>query len=344
MFTVRDLTAEQVAYIDRVRAGLHRAPLDVRNAAAYYATTLMERGFPVIFGVGHLAHVTGLRPNVVGTLAASPSKYYSDFRIAKRSGGSRVISAPTPALKRIQEWLHENVTSVVEVHPSCHGFVRGRSIVSNALPHVGTSLVFKLDIKDFFPSVSRDRVFRTFRRVGYSITVANLLTDLTTLGGYLPQGAPTSPDLANAAAAEMDFRLTRLADARGVVYTRYADDLTFSGENVGARRTKRALERIVRDCGFRPHEKKARYIGRGGRQQVTGIVVNDKVNWPRDRRRWLRQEVYFLRRFGVEAHLKARGYSGRQYKEFMYGHIYALNSVRPDEAQDHLVALESVEW
>ena len=95
---------------------------------------------------------------------------------------------------------------------------------------------------------------------------------------------------------------------------------------------------------MRPNEQKARYLRRHQRQAVTGVVVNDKVNWPRSRRRWLRQEVHYVSRFGIESHLAYRGYSQRRYKEFLYGHIYALSAIRPDEAEKLMKQLESVEW
>jgi retron-type reverse transcriptase len=344
MFSRRDLTQPEVGYIAAVRDGLSAAPQEVRDRAAYYATTLMENGFPVLFDVAHLGYVTDTPPHVVGTLAARPAQFYSDFRIPKRAGGSRHIASPTPALKHLQRWIKDEITSRLEVHPACHGFVQGRSIRTNATPHVGAPLVLRLDLRDFFSSVTRQRVYRLFRRIGYAHAVAQLLTNLTTLDGVLPQGAPTSPDLANAAASTMDLRLTALCSRRDIAYTRYADDLTFSGSAVASRRTKRVIERIVRDEHFYPNEKKARYVSSGGRQLVTGLVVNEKVNWPRRYRRWLRQEVYYLQRFGVEAHLERRGVDPVGYKEFVYGHVYALNTVLPGEAQKHLQALDQVAW
>src|SRR3954453_12869674 len=106
MFTRRELDPEHVAYIDRVREGLAEAPAEVRDRAAFYATTPMETGFPVLFDIGHLAHVVGFPPHFVGFAASRSWRFYSDFRIPKRSGGSRRISAPNPLLKRLQDWIH----------------------------------------------------------------------------------------------------------------------------------------------------------------------------------------------------------------------------------------------
>jgi hypothetical protein len=107
---------------------------------------------------------------------------------------------------------------------------------------------------------------------------------------------------------------------------------------------KRLIERAIRDAGFRPNERKARYLHPHHRQAVTGIVVNDKLNWPRNRRRWIRQELYYLEKFGVHDHLAKRGYNRSRYKEFIYGHVYALNMARADEAPEMLERLDAIPW
>jgi RNA-directed DNA polymerase len=140
----------------------------------------------------------------------------------------------------------------------------------------------------------------------------------------------------------LDVRLSAFAEKHALTYTRYADDLTFGG--VIDPREQRTIELIVRREGFAPNEAKLRYLRPSQRQSVTGIVVNESVNWPRDRRRWLRQEVYYLEKFGLESHLLSRKYVRGEYKEFLYGHLYALNSVRPDEARPLLTRVDAVDW
>jgi RNA-directed DNA polymerase len=344
LFTCQELDADQQSYLDAVRSGLREIPGAPRHQAISYAETLMRNGFPVLFDQAHLAWVTGVPAHLIGSMVKHPRQFYSSFRIPKRSGGSRPIDSPTPALMSVQSWIKEEITSRFHVHPTCHGFVPGRSIISNASPHVGQSAILKLDIVDFFGTVSRRSVYRLFRRIGYSKQMANLLATLTTFHGSLPQGAPTSPELANIAAFRLDLRLSGFCKRRKIHYTRYADDLTFSGQAVIARSSKRTIEAIMRAEFFTPHESKARYLLPSERQAVTGIVVNEKANWPRDRRRWLRQEVYFLHKFGVVEHLRRREVSASRYKEFIYGHVYALNAVRPDEAARLLAQLDQVSW
>jgi RNA-directed DNA polymerase len=344
VFSTRELIPDEVAYLSQIRAAPRFDAEADREEAAGYAETLMRRGLPVLFDRGHLAYVTCLRSSVIAWLATTPSRNYTTFRMAKRSGGSREITAPRPALKHVQMWIHQQITSRLTPHEACHGFVVGRSIVSNAEPHTDQAIVLKLDLLDFFPSVSRRAVFRTYRRIGYNRAVANLLTSLTTLRGGLPQGAPTSPQLANLAAYEMDVRLAAYCQRRGLAYTRYADDLTFSGTPAAHVGAKRMIETIIRGSGFRPNEVKTRYMRKSERQAVTGIVVNELTNWPRDRVRRLRQEIYYLEKYGPSQHLAHRGVNHARYKEHMYGHVFALNSARPDKAAPLLEALDRVAW
>jgi RNA-directed DNA polymerase len=344
VFATRELTDAEFNYLRRLRTSGGGANHEAIDAAIGYASILMTRDLPVLFDLEHVAWVTGLPPRLLSSMALRPGSHYVEFRIAKRGGGSREIAAPRPTLKHAQRWISEQLLANLIPHQACHGFVPGRSIRTNALPHVRSELVLKLDIRDFFPTISRARVFRLFRRVGYNKPVATLLTGLTTLSDSLPQGAPSSPQLANLVSIELDARLAGLAHGRGFVYTRYADDLTFSGETVGNRNVKRLIERIIRDSGFRPNERKGRYLHPHQRQAVTGVTTNARVSWPRDRRRWLRQEIHYARKFGVESHLARRGTLRGRYKEFLYGHVYALGSVDPSAARDLLTQLDEIVW
>ena len=342
----RSLLPHEHEYLERIHAGLvPDAPDAAREAAVEYARNLLSYGFPVLFDQPHLAYVTGVSSQSIGVIRAAPERFYSYFRIPKRGGGSRVIASPSPALKAVQDWLHRHVTTALPAHDAAHGFVPGRSIVSNAKPHVAAGLILKLDIEDFFGRVRRGRVYRVFRRAGYASDVADLLASLTTLRSTLPQGAPTSPALANVAAYGLDARLSGLARKRQCRYTRYADDITLSGSrDLDWSAIRRQAELIMRDEKFRPNEAKMRFVSGKRRQLVTGVVVNEKLNWPRATRKWIRQEIYFLSKHGVDDHLRRRGVTPARYKEFIYGHVYALNSVRPDEAAQHLAQLDAVDW
>ncbi len=229
------------------------------------------------------------------------SAHYSFRWIKKRSGGNRLIEAPKSKLKQVQRQILGEILNLVPPHPAAHGFVIGRSIRTNAEPHVGQRVLVKLDLESFYPSVSLNRVTAVFRSLGYSREAAIWLGRLTTsvlpanfvrqghsladlkpyLGRPLPQGAPTSPALANLSAFPLDLRLSGMARSFGAQYTRYADDLTFSGDEQFLRSLAVFLplvSQIVRDERFVLNKSKRRIIRNSQRQSVTGVVVNSRPN------------------------------------------------------------------
>src|SRR5262245_5018401 len=231
---------------------------------------------------------------------------YREFTIPKRSGGTRRILAPQPPLRATQRLILRRLLSRLRSHPAAHGFERGRSIVTNALPHVGRAVVLRFDIRDFFPSTSADRVRAYFFALGWDAEAADLLTRLCSYEGGLPQGAPTSPRLSNLVNYRLDARLASLAaslpryrnprtggsvavsgELGSVNYTRYADDLTFSFSTDAPAAIKRILwfvRQIVTEEGYELHYKKKLHVQRRhDRQFVTGLVVNDWINLPRKR-------------------------------------------------------------
>jgi len=243
-------------------------------------------------GKGHtveeLARRLGITP---GELAAvRPS--YTAFYIPKRSGGQRTIHAPSPELKQAQRLILRRVLARLRSHAHAVGFERGHSIVTNAVCHVGQSVVAKLDIVDFFASTSAKRVEEYFRFIGWNREAAGLLTELCTHEGGLPQGAPTSPRLSNLVNHGLDAGLAKLAEQHGAAYTRYADDITFSFQRDDRAEIRMLLtltRQILRDYGYRLHAgRKRRIMRQHQRQEVTGLVVNRTVQLTRRTRRWLR--------------------------------------------------------
>jgi retron-type reverse transcriptase len=253
---------------------------------------LPDKGRPV----EELARRIGVSPGELQSVRPT----YREFNVPRRSGARRPISAPDPDLKRIQKLLYTRLLKRLPVHEAVHGFVHGRSIVTNALPHRRRAVVINMDIEDFFPSTSEKRLRRYFRKIGWSRAATDLLARLTTCRGGLPQGAPTSPCLSNVVNMKMDARLAGLARSHGGTFTRYADDITISlaEDSRDAVRAVVGMTRsIVRDFGYHLHEDRKLHIARRHQQQrVTGLVVNEKVQLPRELRRRLR---------AVEHHLEA---------------------------------------
>ena len=251
--------------------------------------------------------------------ALSRVTHYQRFLIPKKIGGDRLISAPMPRLKRVQYWILDNILTAIPVHDAVHGFAADRSIVSNALPHVGREVVVNLDLKDFFPTLTWKRVKGKFRGLGYSEAVATVLALLCTepdvdaveLDGErlyarkgprrLPQGAPTSPALTNLICLRLDRRMAGVAAKLGFTYTRYADDMTFSASGEAAGKTGtllKAVNDIVVAEGFTVHPDKTRVMRRHRRQEVTGLVVNERLGVPRDTLRRFRALLHQIRTTG----------------------------------------------
>ncbi|MFC1849037.1 reverse transcriptase domain-containing protein [candidate division CSSED10-310 bacterium] len=251
----------------------------------------------------------------------SKCSHYKRFTIPKKSGGQRLISAPMPRLKQAQLWILENILDKIPVHESAHGFLKGRSIVSNADPHVGAAVLINLDLKDFFPTVTYPRVKGLFRSLGYSEQVATILGLLCTepevdevlcngetyyvtkSARHLPQGAPSSPMITNLICRRLDKRLLKTSQELGFTYTRYADDLSFSGSgNVDREIGKliRTVNNIIKHEGFLVHPAKTRILRTGRKQEVTGIVVNHKRAVDRKNLRRLRATLFQIEKDGLQ--------------------------------------------
>ena len=304
---------------------------------------LAELGLPQLRMVREVAVLLEVKPDDLdrlmrpGTRSGAP---YVEFEIDKATGGKRRIAAPRAELKRVQRILLEQILSRVPVHEACHGFVPGRSVVTNATPHQKASVVIKMDLRDFFPSVHYRRVAGLFRRLGYSETIANLLAGLTThrpvlddgtvvWPGALPQGAPTSPAIANLVARSLDRRLAGLAARIGGRYTRYADDLTFSfaaEPEIGIGRFCWWVDQICQQEGFVENVSKRRILRRGNQQRVTGVVVNSGLFVPREARRRFRAILHNCRKNGVAAEARGR----EDFTDYLRGFAAYVHMVQPE--------------
>lgn len=289
------------------------------------ADCLKSNGLEAIHDAAQLAQAMGLDVGRLRFLAFNRSvskvNHYVRFSLPKKTGGERVISAPKPYLKEVQHWMLAHILNKVSVHEAAHGFVPGRSIVSNAEPHVGQDVVVNLDLRHFFPTVTCKRVKGMFVSLGYSEQVATILALLASepeietvvLDGqtwhvasgerYLPQGAPSSPMITNILCRRLDRRLQGMAQKLGFVYTRYADDLTFSASGEASQEVGSLLKQvhnIVVHEGFVVHPDKTRILRKGSKQEVTGIVVNDKLSVDRKMLRRLRAVLHQMEQSGPE--------------------------------------------
>lgn len=283
--------------------------------------------------------------------------HYRRYEIPKRSGGKRVIIAPKAELKALQRYLLDNLLSHMPQWESSHGFVPGRSIVTNAEPHIGKKFILKMDLKDFFPSIHVRRVQGFWAGI-YPSAVATALALLMTACDrietqhqgetryistgerHLVQGAPTSPAMANILAYNVDYRLSGIADTKDVAYTRYADDLTLSSDDEDSLlRVMDVANRIIADEGFVVNEDKTRIMRQSTRQVIAGVVVNEKLSTPREVRRTLRAILHKAQYTGLDAQNRDNHPHFRAYVRGMIAYIHAVN---PEQAAPLYKQLEAV--
>lgn len=315
---------------------------------------LAKLGLPLLSSATDVAGAIGISERELAWLTyhrgAATLDHYSRFLIPKRRGGTRVISSPKRRLRIAQGWLLEHVLALLPVHEAAVAFRPGLSIVDNAARHAGRAVVARIDLKDFFPSVTLPRVRRLLQGLGYSGGVATLLALLATeapraavaLDGQtrfvalgercLPQGACTSPALTNLLCRRLDARLAGAADALGFRYTRYADDLVFShAEGSAPVGILLALaRRIIAEAGFVVNEEKTSVLRPQHRQVVTGIVVNETPHISRDDLRRFRAVLHRCETRGVAAVSEQMGRDARAYAA---GYLAFLHMVSPEQAR-----------
>ncbi|EPD92519.1 retron St85 family RNA-directed DNA polymerase [Paenibacillus sp. HGH0039] len=309
-----------------------------------YAKALNEQGLPVIFDNNHLSLLMGIESKILGHYIMNSNKFYKEYQIAKSNGSLRTISTPSYNMKTIQRWVLDNVLSSFAIHSNAFGFVKGRNIKDNALLHTKKKVVLNIDIKNFFPTIKFDRIFYMFYHHGYTKELSYTLAALTTYNGSLPQGAPTSPYISNILCQRMDKRLLALAKKMNADYSRYADDITMSGdENV--RQYIETIKSIIINEGFDINYKKLRLQTDNNMQEVTGLIVNEDVKVKRKYKKRLEQHIYYCKKFGVYSHLKKIESESKSYfKEYLYGIANFIKMIEPDEGLEFLKKLDEINW
>jgi RNA-directed DNA polymerase len=358
----------------RDAARAHRRAMDIVFLGRGVSGQLNERksdldrlavaGLPAMSTPAELAASLGLSSPRLRWLAfhseAATVSHYIRFTIPKRSGGTRTLATPHRTLAQAQRWIFAQIVSKLPVEAAAHGFIGGRSILTNAREHANRAIVVNLDLEEFFPSIGFPRVRSVFKRAGYSPAVATILALLCTecprrvmeYDGLryfvatgprgLPQGACTSPGLSNQVARRLDRRLGGIAGKLGVRYTRYADDLTFSGDAELEGRVGYLMARvrhIAQDEGFGVNEAKSRVLRRGAAQVVTGLVVNARPGVARAEVRRLRAILHRARVEGLEGQNR----EGRSdFVAWLRGKIAFVAMARPEVGAVLLGELEAV--
>ena len=233
---------------------------------------------PIITDIDSLANTLGLSKTIIFLLSKKTDYYYKPFNILKKDGSSRQIFSPSYTLKLFQRWILNEILEKIDVSYESMAYKKGSAngIKKNAEMHKYSLYLLEFDLKDFFTSIERKRVFFLFKSLGYNNAISNILTNICTYNGYLPQGAVTSPYISNLVCYRLDKRLSGLCGKRGIIYTRYADDLTFSCDNKQSlKKIKDVVKDIIESEQFQVNDLKTRLLSPASHKRVTGITVND---------------------------------------------------------------------
>ncbi|MDM5068495.1 retron St85 family RNA-directed DNA polymerase [Aeromonas salmonicida] len=239
--------------------------------------TLKNLGLPAITNLDDLSFLTRISRERLVLLSTQHKRFYNTFLMPKKSGGHRQISQPSRDLKALQSWILRNILDKLSVSKFSKGFEKGSSTLDNATPHIGANYILSLDLEDFFPSIKSGYVFSIFRSIGYNVHVSHTLTNLCVYNGGLPQGAPTSPKLANLICARLDARISGYAGKKGITYTRYADDITFSAQTAKKITKVYSMAKfIIHDEKFVINKDKTYFSGTKRNKKITGLVVTER--------------------------------------------------------------------
>lgn len=265
-----------------------------------------------------------------------------------RGHRNRRLSVPNGFLKTVQRRILEHYLYKLDVSEFSTAYCRGSSLLDNASPHIGKEYIVKLDILHFFDNIDDDMVFMIMRQLGMSSPATSMITNLCVHNGRLPQGAPTSPYIANLVMKHFDEKLGKWCNERGINYTRYCDDMTFSGskELIKNSHLVGKVKHILYRMGFTLNEKKTVFVTSSQQQKVTGIVVNEKPQISREMRRMIRQEVYYCTKFGVTDSIMRKGLdiSEKEYLHSLLGRISFALQIDPanDEMQGYFKTMKNL--
>lgn len=316
-----------------------------------YASKLLNNNVPVIFDKKHIYEILKLDGIKLDS--------YHEFLLESKNK-YRIIDAPSKSLKKRQKWILNNILEMISLPEYVHGFVKGKSIVTNASAHLGKKEIICLDIKNFFYSIKFDNITNVFCQLGYTKEVAGELSKVCTVHKVLPQGGPASPYLANICFREVDNEINQIALKNNLTYTRYADDITVSGD-CSIEKFKEIIIKIIKKYSFEINEEKTHIMKDKQRKMVTGLILTDILKVPKSFKKILRQEIYYCNKYGISQHLERRKnkitikkvnsyftvksyekYDAINYREYLYGKAYFIRMVEYEVGENYLKELDEI--
>jgi retron-type reverse transcriptase len=263
---------------------------------------------PFVFDCFQLSNLVGVDEIQMFHMIRNKERYYRKITLKKKNGGTRKITAPDFTMKCVQGCILYRILNNIPVSKYATAYHKGATLYDNAAPHTNKKYILKLDITDFFGSITFSQVLScVFNSGRYPKQTGYLLTELCTLNDVLPQGAPTSPAVSNIVMKSFDDYIGKWCEKNAIAYTRYCDDMTFSSDKPLYHVYKKA-EKMLNDMGFWLNESKTKFISASQRQTVTGLTVNEKVSVPREYKRELRQQIHYLLKYDFDAESVSHAY------------------------------------
>lgn len=336
-----------------------------------YISILNEKNLPVIFSLHHLCLLAHINIKSVEQICKSDrQKNYKRFKIKKRRGGFRVIQSPEDSLKYLQKWILINILDKVSSHTNSKGFDKGACTKENAEIHLNKEAILKIDLLRFYDSINERRIYGIFKALGYHPNLAVYLAKICSVEpdnnflksfkkqeqtlrnitanrgeGILPQGAPTSPKLSNLIVRRLDMRLSALAKKHNLAYSRYADDITFSGNEEVLVKIKRIVYKVVSKENLFVNHAKTKLLKRGSRFFVTGLSVNkESVTIPRKFKTNIEHHLFHCIKNGVQSHLNKSKVKNRNFKDWLLGNIAYVFSVEKEIGQKYFDEFNKIQW
>lgn len=339
--------------IDNIIFNIKTSDLDpiLKDEIIDYAENLNRNHCPVIFDEKQLMLMFEL--NEIEDVKKYIKKETNRYTIRKRNGTQREVVQPSYKLKKIQKWILKKILMSIDIPNCVHGFLKGKSILTNAQVHIydQPSWVYCLDIKDFFPSIKQNKVKNIFTNLGYSEDVSNILSEFCTIDGKLVQGFPTSPMISNVIFKNIDEDILNITKRLGFRYSRYADDLSFSGLEKSNYKNKinklnNSLSFILNKNNFYINESKTRIMNNKHTKKITGLIVSESgVRVPKKYIRLMKKELYYSGKYGVSDHLKYNDLiTIANYKGYLIGMARFIYMVEKDIGSEFLKEINELNW
>lgn len=286
-----------------------------------YSKPLLDNGLPVIYDIYNLSGLVGYNYTYLRRSIISTKFFYREFQIKKKNGGIRIISEPLPSLKEIQYWILNEILYKCKVSRYSKAYIPKKNIREHLRYHTKEKQVLTIDFDSFFTSIKKPIIFDLFISLGYSKAISEILSSLCTLEDSLPQGAPTSPYLSNLILRNFDESIAEFCFSQNIKFSRYADDLAFSGEKIDKDQLTEFIKKEIQPLGLKINKSKTSLMKNNTKQIISGIVVNEKMQVPKESRNEIRNIMFYIKKFGIESHMAKIKENRNNYVKHLLGKI-----------------------